>query len=244
MNPSTAINWSSLGGASLEVHLLGVVDFDACLALQDRYVSEIATRRDLHGALFVCEHPPIVTVGRQGSQADLLCEMEELTARQMEIRRLHRGGGMLVHAPGQVALYPILPVERLGLGLAAYRERLESAVIDACGEFHVEARRREEEAGVWCRSGQLAFVGATVRGGVSSHGVFVNVGPRMDLLRLVRSGSGRITSLSAERRSPTAMAPVRESLIRNLAALLNYDRYHLYTGHPLLKRTRRVVAYA
>jgi hypothetical protein len=40
------------------------------------------------------------------------------------------------------------------------------------------------------------------------------------------------------------MPAVRESLVRRLAARLDYPRYHLYTGHPLLRRTRRVVAYA
>lgn len=99
-------------------------------------------------------------------------------------------------------------------------------------------------AGVWGRGGQLAQLGVAIHSGVSSQGLFVNVSPRMDLLRLVRSGTGRVTSLSAERRLPTAMPAVRESLIRRLAARLDFERYHLYTGHPLLRRTKRVVAYA
>jgi len=66
----------------------------------------------------------------------------------------------------------------------------------------------------------------------------------MDSLALVRSGGVRSSSLAAERGAVVSMPAVRESLIRNLAARLDYARFHLYTGHPLLRRTKRVVAYA
>lgn len=90
----------------------------------------------------------------------------------------------------------------------------------------------------------MAAVGVAVRSFVSSHGLFVNVNPRMDALALVRSPEARASSLSAERGILLAMPSVRECLIRRLAVRLEYDRYHLYTGHPLLRRTKRVVAYA
>jgi lipoyl(octanoyl) transferase len=83
-----------------------------------------------------------------------------------------------------------------------------------------------------------------VRSWISSHGLFVNVNPQMDFLRLVRSENWRSTSLTAQRGTTLTMPAVRESLVRLLAARLEYDRYHLYTGHPLLRRTKRVVAYA
>ncbi|MSR57059.1 MAG: lipoyl(octanoyl) transferase [Planctomycetaceae bacterium] len=241
---ASATIWDVPREPALEVHLLGLVDFDSCLALQELLTTQIAAGTDGHGSLLICEHPPLVTVGREGSRDHILCPPEELTSRQMEVRWMNRGGGCVVHVPGQLAVYPILPLDRRGLGLAAYRERLEQAVIDTCGELRVAAWREPDTAGVWSRGGQLAQVGVTVRSWVSSHGLFLNVNPRMDALRLVRSVTGRLTSLAAERRTPTAMSAVRESLIRRLAARLDYDRYHLSTGHPLLRRTRRVMAYA
>jgi lipoyl(octanoyl) transferase len=243
MAASTTI-WDLPREASLEVHLLGLVDFDACLYLQERIVAEIDGRNDGRGALLVCEHPSLITVGREGSRSHIVCPPEELVARQMEVRWLSRGGGCIAHVPGQLAAYPIIPLDRRNLGLAALREKIEQAVIDSCGELRVDAWRQPESAGVWSRGGQLAQLGLAVRSGISSQGLFVNVNPRMDALRLIRAGTGRITSLSAERRTPTTMSSVRESLIRRLAARLDYERYHLYTGHPLLRRTRRVVAYA
>lgn len=243
MDESATI-WDLPREASLEVHLLGVVDFDACLYLQERLVAEIAGRNDGRGAMLVCEHPPLLTIGREGSRSHITCPPEELTARQMEVRWLGRGGGCVVHVPGQLAVYPILPLGRRQMGLAALRDRIEEAVGDMCREFRIDTWCKPESAGVWSRGGQIAQIGLAVHSGVSMQGLFVNVSPRMDFLRLVRSEQGRITSLSAERRIPTAMPAVRESLIRHLAARLNYERYHLYTGHPLLRRTRRMVAYA
>jgi lipoyl(octanoyl) transferase len=236
------------------VFLLGTVDFDAALFLQERLMMDVA-QRDLsqrdgphrnggQGVLLVCEHPPLITIGREGSQADIACDPEELTARQIEVRWLNRGGGCLVHVPGQLALYPILPLDSRRLGLAAYRERLELAMLDTCRDLRIRARLNSGAAGVFCRGGQVAQVGVAVRQGISSHGLFVNVNPRMDAIRLVRSGAIRTSSLAAERGIPVPMPAVRESLIRRLAARLEYDRYHLYTGHPLLRRTKRVVAYA
>ena len=243
MNTSEPVR-TTASDVALEVYLLGLVDFDAALFLQERLMMDIAQSNNGRGALLVCEHPPLITVGREGSQADVRCEPHELTARQIEVRWLNRGGGCLVHAPGQLAAYPILPLERRGCGLASYRDRLEHAMLDTCRELHVRAWRQPDGAGIFCRGGQVAYVGVAVRSGISSHGLFVNVNSRMDAMSLIRSGYRRASSLAAERGLPVAMHSVRESLVRRLAARLEYGRFHLYTGHPLLRRTRRVVAYA
>ena len=246
---SLSTAWSSTVGqsTSLEVYLLGLVDFDSALFLQERLVYEISGRADTFGGLLICEHPPLVTIGREGSCSHLLCEPRELLTRQMDVRWLNRGGGCLVHAPGQLAVYPIVPLNRLGMELAEYRRSLEQSVIDMCRELKVPAQRRNDEPGVWCRCGQLAFLGVAVKSWVAYHGMFVNICPAMDLIRLVKSNrhGERITSLEAQRQRPTPMHKARESVIRNLVVRLGYERFHVYTGHPLLQRAkRRIHAYA
>jgi lipoate-protein ligase B len=230
---------------SLDVYLLGLVEFESCLSLQERLADEISQRRDRRGALVLCEHPPIITMGRDASHAHLACEPGELVVRNMEVRWLNRGGGAVVHAPGQLAAYPILPVDRLGFGLAELRARLELSLLDVCREQRVSAWREVTEPGAWCRCGRLAALGVAVRSGVTQHGLFVNVSPSMELQRFVRMpSSGRVSSLAAQRVRPTSMHSVRESLIRNLSARCGYEQFHVYTGHPSLHRTRRVVAIA
>jgi len=231
---------------SLEVYLLGCVDFDSALFLQERLVHEISARNDLQGGLLLCEHPPLISVGREGSRSHLLVEPRELVSQQMEIRWVNRGGGCLVHAPGQLAVYPIVPLDRLRIGLAEFRHLLEESIIDVSRELRVPAWRRTDEPGIWCRCGQFASLGVAVKSWVAYHGLFINVCPAPQLLKLVQSNrSGeRMTSLATQRLRVTSMHKVRESLVRNLAARLGYEHFHLYTGHPLLRRIKRRVSAA
>ena len=235
------------GSTALEVFLLGKVDFQSAMGLQARLLNQVAQRQDRHGIVLVCEHPPTISIGREGSFADVLVDQEELVARQMEIRWLNRGGGTFCHVPGQVAVYVMVPLDRLKLGLAEYRSRLEQTLVATASDLDVDAERAKHAHGATCRCGQFAFIGAGVRDWVTHGGMYVNVSVPQEPLELVRwtNGALRVTSLAAQRTRPTGMATVRESLVRNLAESLGYDNYHLYTGHPLLHRsTRKVYVYA
>ncbi len=233
--------------SSLDVFLLGTVVLDSSKELQERLRSDIASRTDSHGAILVCEHPPSVTIGREGSFADVLVESEELIARKMDVRWLNRGGATFVHVPGQLAVYVIVPLDRLGLGVLDFRTALETALVATAADLKVPAEPASAVPGAMCRCGQFAFIGASVRDWVSYGGFYVNVSlpqEALDLVRWTRSDV-KVTSLASQRTRPTAMSTVREALIRNVASALGYDGYHVYTGHPLLHRTtRKVYVYA
>jgi lipoyl(octanoyl) transferase len=237
--------WTSHGrtSAALEVYLLGTVDFDAAMALQERLIDEIATRSDRLGTLIICEHPPIVTIGREGRITDLPLDTRDFTSRMMEVRRVNRSGGTLVHTPGQVVAYPILPVDRLGCSVAEFRKRLQDATVATAAELRVTAHATETPHGTTCRCGQFSWVGTSVRDGVSHHGLFMNVSPVLDTVRLVQSTADRvkISSLSMQRMEPVPMQKVREALVRHIADQFGYEETHPYTGHPMLKRTWRKV---
>ena len=232
--------------SALQVHLLGLVDFESCLKLQQHLIYELSGRTDRQGTVLICEHPPLITIGREGSIAHLKCEPRDLVAREIAVRWLNRGGGCLVHVPGQLAIYPILPLQRLGMGLAAYRQALETTLLGVCEESRVVAWQQPSDPGIWCRSGQLGFLGAAVKSWISYHGAFLNVAPDLDWMQLCRVNSldRRSSSMSAERLRQASMPAVRESVARLLAAACGYHRYHLYMGHPLLRRTKKVNAYA
>lgn len=227
----------------LEIHLLGLLDFDAALFLQKRLVYEISGQTDRRAGLLICEHLPMITLGREGSRASLLAEPRELAARQIETRWLNRGGGAIVHGPGQLAAYPILPLDRLGVGLWEYRTRLEQAVIGMAEDVQVPAHRHPDYPGVWCRHGQFAHLGVAVRSWVSYHGVFIDVEPKVDWDQFVKPHptQERMTSLSVQCGKLVSMSSVRESLARRIAEQMGYSRTHVYTGHPLLGREKRKI---
>ena len=229
--------------SSLEVHLLGLVDYDAALRLQERLVFDVSGRTDTQGILLLCEHPPGVSVGREGSRTHVLANPHDLEACEMEVRWIARGGGAFVHAPGQLAIYPILPLDRLSLGLEQYRERVEEALLLTCRDLRVPAKQAVEAPGLWCRDGQLASLGVAVKSWTTYHGAYLNVAPDPSFLRMVESSpvGERLTSLQTQLRRPVGMHKVREAVVRYLAAGLGYERMHVYTAHPLLKRTLQKV---
>lgn len=240
---SSACSNGAVLSAALEVHLLGLVEFEAVQSLQERLVFEISGRCDQQGALLLCEHPPLITLGREASCAHVLADAGDLRACEIDVRWIARGGGAIAHAPGQLAIYPILPLQRLGLGLLSYRLRLEETLAAVCRDLHVPAKRRAGEPGIWSRNGRVAFIGAAVKSWVSYYGAYLNVDQHPSFLGLASSDPGgeRSTSLQSQRLQRVSMSAVRESTLRHVAEQFGYERIHVYGGHPLLKRTRQKV---
>ena len=224
-----------LAERSLQAYLLGSVDFEAALALQKRLVYEISGERD-QAALLLCEHPPLITVGRSGSRGHILFEPEELAARRWRVRWVNRGGGALLHLPGQVAVYPVVALDRLGLGLDDYLGRLTDVLRDTLADFSVRAEGRDGEPGLWVGGRPIALVGAAVSGWVAYYGAVLNVHPDLELLRRVRTGPGEgpMTSLERERRGPLRPALVRERLVSHFARRFGIDRVSVLFQHPAL----------
>jgi lipoate-protein ligase B len=239
---SGPVNWQAaqVDASHLDVSLLGCVDFDAYLTLQDRLAVEIQSRTDRRGILLACEHPPIFTLGRDGGSADLPQDPDDLEAQRIPWRWVGRGGGTWRHGPGQLNVSIIVPLDRMEITPLEFRQKLIRSLLAMSREQRIPARPATEFPGVTGRIGQFAFIGAAVHDGVTQFGLIVNVAPNFAVISHAPRGV-RSSSLSAERMKPIAMASVRESLIRHLADNLGYDESHVQTGHPWLRRTSRMV---
>lgn len=222
-------------GPALEAYLLGSIEYEDCLALQQRLVFELSGRNDGQIGLLLCEHPPIVTIGRQGSRAHLLCSDEDLTSQKLEVRWVNRGGGCWMHLPGQLAVYPIVPLFWYGYTVGDYLQRLQQGLLQALDEVRIKGQCRDHRQDIWGRTGQLVGAGVAVKNWTTYHGAHINVCPAMRPLRQVAcDADGPQSSLTVERQRPVRMPKVREAVVRNLAASFDCPRFHLYTGHPLL----------
>jgi lipoyl(octanoyl) transferase len=218
----------------LQAYLLGTVDFESLLILQRRLVYDVTGERS-RAVLLLCEHPHLVSVGREGSRAHILCEPEELHARGWPVRWVNRGGGCLLHAPGQLAAYPVLPLDRLGLTLQEYLDDLHRVLIDLLAGFGLAGQRRSGQGGVWVGSRLIAHVGVAVRDWVSYFGLALNVTPDLEPFKRVRCGGaddGPMTSLERELRTPVRMACVRQRLLELVHARFGFDRLSLFHDHP------------
>jgi lipoyl(octanoyl) transferase len=224
---------------TLQVFMLGEVDFEAALRFQRRLHYEISGDRR-QTALILCEHPPLITVGRQGSRAHILCETQELRARRWPVRWVNRGGGTLLHLPGQLALYPIVPLERFGLGLDNYLQRLIAVGLALLADFDIEGEMHPEAPGVRVGGRLIAAAGVAVRDWVATFGLYLNINPALDLFRQVRWGLDEppMTSLERERRGRVRPALVRQRLVEHFATQFACGRLALFTDHPTLNGSR------
>ncbi|MFO0929546.1 MAG: lipoyl(octanoyl) transferase LipB [Gemmataceae bacterium] len=210
---------SDVSPGLLPVYLLGAVEFDAAERLQRDLAARLAYQRD--GALVLCEHPPLVTVGRQGRAADLLAGQEELAARRWPVRWVHRGGGIILHLPGQLAVYPVLPLDFLGLSVRAYLHTLRQVLVAVLDDFSVTARSRADDADVWVGERRIARVGIAVRNGISTFGAVLNVDPDLTVTRQVLPGEA-FTALAVERRGALRPSLVRQQLVETFRDRLGF----------------------
>lgn len=144
---------------------------------QDTYASmvEFTGRRGPETAdeIWCLEHEPVFTLGLAGKTEHLL------EPGGIPVHKADRGGQVTYHGPGQLVVYPLLDLKRLGISIKRYVNLLEQAVINFLATFDLEARRRPGMPGVYLDDSKIAALGARVRKGCCYHGLALNV--NMDL---------------------------------------------------------------
>ncbi len=243
----------SAASSPLEVYLLGTVDFDDIQQLQRRLVYDLGDRDQAGGgALILCEHPPTISVGRAGSRAHILADDEELRARGFRVRWINRGGGCVMHLPGQLAGYLVLPLARSGRNVQEFVDGIHQVLVAVLAEFDLVGTVRAVESGVFLGASRVGTVGVAVNRWIGYHGFTLNVATFLEPFDLIDAHSStrrdqaatRETSMESWRQRPTPMAKVREAVIRQVEAVFDLERHHLYTHHPLIRQKVGTHAYA
>lgn len=220
---------------ALQAYMLGLVEFDALLAFQRRLHYDVSGDRS-QAALILCEHPPLITVGRQGSRAHILLEPADLALRGWRVRWVNRAGGCWLHQPGQLAAYAILPLDRLGLSVRDYLGRLSDVVRQWLADFDVPCEWRD--GGIFARDRLLAGLGVAVRDWVSYFGMCLNVHPELVPFRSIRCApraAEPMTSLERERHGRVRPSMARERLLEHFQEVFGFSRMSIFTEHPTLK---------
>jgi len=245
-NDSMTVDWEEFRNrtpTTAEVRLLGRVDVPSLLALQKLMNHEVRQQGRVNAAVLICEHPPTVTTGTDSSLLELPADRRELEARLLDVYRVRRDGHAILHQPGQLAAYVIVVLDECGLSEGKFRRGLQDAVIRTCLDSQVTAHRTDDRCGVYGRHGLVCEIGLHVDRGVTSFGAFLNVSCRLDEARRLGRGllDQKISSLNAERVRPSLMPQVRAALIQNICEHVGYPEYHIHTGHPFLRRTRKLI---
>ncbi|MEP7379782.1 MAG: lipoyl(octanoyl) transferase LipB [Chloroflexota bacterium] len=163
----------------IEVHWLGRVPYRAAWQKQHDLVA--ARRRDeIPDQLLLLEHEPVLTLGRTSDEKHVRATAAELHERGIELIRVERGGEVTYHGPGQLVGYPIVRLADRGILLRPLVRALEQAMIDTAAAFGVASGRVEKLPGCWCDPDsaaprKLGALGLRVEGGVSYHGIALNI---------------------------------------------------------------------
>ncbi len=186
---------------------LGRMEYGATWAIQKALAARRAADRIPDGLILV-EHEPVVTLGRRGTDEDVL-------DKSLPVFRVERGGEATFHGPGQLVGYPILKLpDRLEVKRLV--TDLEDVLIRTCADFGIEAVHEGPERGVWVKSRKIASIGLAVQKNVTFHGFAHNVTTDLsDFLRIRPCGhTGTImTSMAKELGRSLAMEDVQASVI-------------------------------
>lgn len=167
---------------------LGLVGYAAAWELQKRVV---AARKPgaINDVLLLCEHPHVITLGRNGKRANLLASEHVLRQKGVEYFETSRGGDITYHGPGQVVGYPILNLGAIKRDVVWYVRALEEAMIRATYQFGIDARREPGRTGIWVdrqpAAEKLAAIGVHISRWVTSHGFAYNVATDLRYFELI-----------------------------------------------------------
>jgi lipoyl(octanoyl) transferase len=157
---------------------LGLIAYAPACELQHRAV-EARKAGAIPDVLFLCEHPHVITLGRNGKLENLRATDRVLRQMNVEFHPTDRGGDITYHGPGQIVGYPILDLTEHRRDVRWYVHQLEEAMIRATSEFGIEAHRVEGLHGIWldtpAGAEKLAALGVHLSRWVTSHGFAYNV---------------------------------------------------------------------
>ncbi|WP_018144081.1 MULTISPECIES: lipoyl(octanoyl) transferase LipB [unclassified Thioalkalivibrio] len=182
-------------------------------------------------ALWCVQHPPVFTQGRNGRPEHLL------DPGAVPVVAIDRGGQITYHGPGQLVVYTLLDLRRLGIGVRRLVACLEQAIIDTLAQWGIEAERRANAPGVYVGQAKIAALGLRVRHARSIHGLALNVAPVLaPFARINPCGYAGLptTSMQVQLGGPVTIDRVRDALLANLAAQLFPDRDSPFLHEPAL----------
>ena len=168
--------------------------------------------------LIFVEHNHVYTLGKSGSEQNLLLDYIQLQARDASFYHIDRGGDITYHGPGQLVGYPIFDLEVMKVGLREYIHLLEDAVIRCISRFGITGGRLEGATGVWidpgsARARKICAIGVRASRYVTMHGFALNVSTDLSYFNHINpcgfTDKG-VTSIERETGRSVSMSDVKE----------------------------------
>lgn len=213
---------SSVNASSLYIEDWGICAYDEACSRQTRMVAAHLADSGTN-TLVLTQHPPTVTLGRRGGEADLRCAEAGLTAKGVALHRINRGGLATAHEPGQLVVYPVLklPVK----DLRHFTNGFLDTVVAVLAEYELEGELKAGNPGVWVRGRKICSFGIALKRWVTSHGIAFNINNDLSTFKLIVPcgvATEKVTSLSLETGQQVDMEEVKQQIVRQFCRRFGY----------------------
>ena len=182
---------------------LGEIDYKEAWEYQEKLFEKIVSlkrqNRDLPSGeqikiknhLLFCEHPHVYTLGKSGSENNLLIDQLQLKAKNASFYKINRGGDITYHGPGQIVGYPIFDLELFNVRIKQYINKLEETIIKTLSLYNLKGERLKNGTGVWLdpeipgKARKICAIGVRVSRFVTMHGFAFNVNSNLEYFNYI-----------------------------------------------------------
>jgi lipoyl(octanoyl) transferase len=198
----------------LEWEFLGRVPYTEAEGLQAG--ARAAVKAGAAERLLLLEHPHVITLGRNASEADVMASPDWLRANGVTVASCDRGGQVTYHGPGQLVGYPILDLHPDRRDVRRYVRDLEEVLVATLADFGIAGRPHvgDEPVGVWVGSRKIASLGIHLARWITTHGFALNVTTDLSYFAaIIPCGLRQVEMTSLERETGQAPALDRVAAI-------------------------------
>lgn len=219
---------------------LGLIDYKEAWDLQEKLFQKTVQQKidirngnttiETSNYIIFCEHPHVYTLGKSGSEENLLLNAEQLSEKEAVYYKINRGGDITYHGPGQLVVYPILDLDYFFTDIHKYMRFLEEVVIGTLKEFGIESGRFEGLTGVWIeaetpRARKICAMGVKSSRWVTMHGIGFNINTDLNYFsHIIPCGidDKAVTSMKQELGIPISMEKVIAVLKQKFAEQFSF----------------------
>lgn len=222
---------------------LGLIDYKEAWDYQTELFDDLVAKKihnrkaseedvkETENYLLFCEHPHVYTLGKSGSEANLLIGEAILKQKGATYYKINRGGDITYHGPGQIVGYPIFDLDNFFTDIHKYLRYLEEAVILTLKEYGITAGRIQGQTGVWLdeelpSARKICALGVKSSRWITMHGFAFNVNTNLDYFNnIVPCGISdkAVTSLEQELGEKQDMEEVKSKLKKHLSEVFEFD---------------------
>jgi lipoyl(octanoyl) transferase len=218
---------------------LGVINYADALDIQTQKFNELIDNKinersnDNAHFLYLCEHKPVITLGKAAKEQNILLSEDFLKEKEIETFHINRGGDVTFHGLGQITGYPILDLDFFTSDLKVYMRMLEEVMIKTIAIYGIEGYRIEDATGVWVNSTidnqpkKIAAFGVKTSRWITMHGFALNVNVDLNYFNYINpcgfSDKG-VTSIASElklKKEEVKIDEIKLVLLDNFATVFN-----------------------